>query len=86
MKTYAPAEPEEPESDHHCCLGWEIVCPDGRVRSYPFHNEDDATGMALYKEQHRCRCWPEASRLELSLPPCPEGRHRVRPIVFDHEV
>jgi hypothetical protein len=34
----------EPD-DNEDCAGWEIVCPDGRVRDYPYHNKGDAEDM-----------------------------------------
>lgn len=65
--------------------GWEIVCPDGRVRGYPFINEDDARAEASEKTQQQCRLWPEPSTLELEQPPCPGGEHVVRSISFRNE-
>lgn len=62
--------------------GWEVVCPDGRVRSYPYHNFGDAESDAQLRTEERCSLWPEPSPIELSQPPCPEGKHEVRPIVF----
>ena len=62
--------------------GWEIVCPDGRVRSYPYHNFGDAEFDAQLRTEERCQLWPEPSPIALSQPPCPEGEHTVRPIVF----
>lgn len=66
------------------CAGWEVVCPDGRVRSYPYHNYDDAESMARLATRRQCRLWPEPSPIELEQPACPEGVHTVRPIVFVH--
>lgn len=40
--------------------------------------------MARLAKERRCRLYPEPSPIELSQPPCPEGEHVVRPIVFDH--
>lgn len=64
------------------CTGYEVVCPDGCVRHYPFHNEGDAESTARLASERRCRLWPKPSPLELSQPPCPEGHHVVRPMVF----
>lgn len=64
------------------CSGYEVVCPDGRVRHY--HNLGDAEGDARIYSERKCQAWPKPSRLELSQPPCPEGEHTVRPIVFQH--
>jgi hypothetical protein len=57
---------------------WEIVCPDDRVRGYPYHNLDDAKGDAeLYTGGCGSR-YEEPSEIELSQPPCPGGPHTVR--------
>lgn len=79
----------------HTCLGWEVVCPDGLVRFYPFHNEDDARSeaTALSNQEEKppghdgrpgCSPWLKPSDLELQHPPCGGGRHTVRPIPFLH--
>lgn len=31
---------------NHDCAGWELVCPDGRVRFWPYHNRGDCQGHA----------------------------------------
>lgn len=64
------------------CTGYEVVCPDGRVRHYPFHNRGDAESTARLAGKRRCRLWPDPSPLELSQPPCPEGEHTVRLAAF----
>lgn len=79
-----PSRGAPPAPTRHTCAGWEVVCPDGRVRHYPFHNFGDAESMARLAKERRCRLYPEPSPIELSQPPCPEGEHVVRPIVFDH--
>ena len=66
------------------CGGWEVVCPDGRVRHYPFHNHGDAESTAQLATQRRCRLWPEPSDLETSQLPCPEGKHEVRLVADMH--
>jgi len=63
--------------------GWEVVCPDGRVRSYPFHNFGDADLEARMKTQRRCQLYPKQSDLEASQPPCPGGKHTTRTVVFN---
>lgn len=60
--------------------GWEIVCPDGRVRGCPYMNHGDAVAMAELKTTTRCQCWPKPSAADLVEPTCPEGVHRVRVI------
>ncbi len=70
------------------CCSWEVVCPDGRVRHYPYHNLGDAESTARIAsksgvapgERVGCRMWPEPSPLEAAQPPCPGGSHTVRPI------
>lgn len=63
--------------------GWEVVCPDGRVRGYPYINYGDAESAARIKtERGKCRLYPKPSPIELSQPPCPLGEHTVRPCVF----
>jgi hypothetical protein len=63
------------------CTGWEIVCPDGRVRHYPFHNFDDAEDAAEHCAK-RCDPFRVPSELMASQPPCPHGPHAVRPILM----
>lgn len=66
------------------CKGFEVVCPDGLVRYWPYHSMGDAgqharsaSDLAWFRI-HGCRPAPKASALERSLPPCPGGKHRVR--------
>lgn len=76
------------------CSGFEIVCPDGNVRHYPFHHEDDAKAMANAATRNKkaqdhdkrpgCSPWSEPSDLELRHPPCAGGHHTVRPTGFIH--
>ena len=66
------------------CAGWEVRCPDDRVRHYPFHNLGDAESTARLASKRRCRLWPKPSPLELDQPPCPEGEHTVVPILVHH--
>lgn len=66
-------------------MGWEVVCPDGRMRHYPFHNEGDAASearRATAKSCHHPRL--KQSTLELSQPPCPEGEHVARALPEVH--
>jgi len=76
-------------TDDNDCAGWEVVCPDGRVRGYPYHNHGDAKAHAQkssdpiwFAKRRSCRLAPEPSPIETSQPPCPGGKHHVRPIVF----
>lgn len=73
------------------CKGWEVVCPDGRVRTYPYHNREDAEDHAEvvsdpeWFAERQCRLAPEPSPLELSQSACCGGPHRVRPIQAIHQ-
>ena len=73
------------------CAGWEVVCPDGRVRHWPYHNLDDAEAHAERASDLRwiarrgsCRLAPDMDELEASQPPCPGGRHETRPMLIVH--
>ena len=66
------------------CMGWEAVCPDGRVRHYPFHNEDDAEAAAERATARGCRPSPKPSDLVRSQPPCCGGIHVVRMLAHIH--
>lgn len=68
----------------HICAGWEVVCPDGKVRGYPFHNEGDAESWARLKTERQCLLYPKPSPHDLEEPRCPEGHHTYRAIVFSH--
>lgn len=83
-RTNQPEPSKTSTPSRHTCAGWEIVCPDGRVRHYPFHNFGDAEAMALRFSERRCQLFKEPSPLELRHPPCPEGKHEVHPMVLDH--
>ena len=52
--------------------GWEVVCPDGTVRHFPYHNYGDAD----------CDADCFSNRLVVCVG-CPGGVHTVRPVVFD---
>lgn len=62
--------------------GWEIVCPDGRVRYPPYHNEGDARCDAAECTEGGCRR-AVLGRLARAQSPCPEGQHDVRRVSFD---
>lgn len=76
-------------ADDALCSGWEVVCPDGVKRHYPYHNLGDAKSHArLASDPTRfanrgCRLAPKPSKLELALPKCPGGRHEVKPILME---
>lgn len=68
------------------CVGYEIVCPDGRVRRYPYHNQGDAESDARRMNQKGCwrlgGAFKRPSPLELTAPKCRGGTHRVRPMIL----
>lgn len=67
------------------CTGWEVVCPDGKVRHFPYHNQGDAACDADVYSSRGCRGnFRRPNVLQRRQEPCPEGRHRVRPISFLH--
>lgn len=74
------------------CIGYEVVCPDGLVRSYPYHDKDGAESHVKHANDpawfanRRCRLAPKPSELESSKPPCQGGEHHVRPILMQHTV
>lgn len=53
--------------------GFEVVCPDGRVRLYPYHNEGDAKCDAEAVTERGCVSDPIGKQ-----PSCPGGLHVVR--------
>lgn len=57
---------------------WVIVCPDARVRHYPYHNEGDARVDADLCERNGCQFYPTPNPMEASSPPCPGGAHTVQ--------
>lgn len=60
-------------------MAWEIVCPDGLVRHYPYGNQEDAEFDAQLCDQKGCRLYPESSPLERLSSPCSGEPHSVRP-------
>ena len=68
------------------CAGWEVVCPDGRVRHLPYHNLGDARSHARFASRpdhfarRGCRLAPNPGQLERSCSPCSGGEHAVRPV------
>ena len=67
------------------CAGWEVVCPDGRVRHPPYHNHGDAEAdAAIYTRVGCIGRSKRPSRLAARQPPCPEGAHTVEAAAFTH--
>ncbi len=78
-----------PEEDDPLCSGWNVVCPDGMKRHFPYHNLGDAESHAKFASDPKwiakrgsCRLAPKPSKYELSFPPCPGGKHEVEPIMM----
>lgn len=70
-------------------VGWEVVCPDGRVRYLPYHNAGDAEGHARlasdearFVRRDNCRLAPKPGTLERAQPPCRGGVHTTRPVLL----
>jgi hypothetical protein len=62
-------------------MHFEIVCPDGHVRHFPYTNFGDAEFDAgLIDKSGRCRFYATPNELEAKLPVCPGGAHTVRPV------
>lgn len=58
---------------------WQIVCPDGNVRHYPYAYEAPARVDAKACSRS-CRMEPKLNKLEAANPPCANGKHTVREI------
>jgi hypothetical protein len=73
MAWLTPKPERKPEQ--HDCLGFVILCPDGKQRGYPYHNKGDADFDAgAYTEKGRCR-----------HKGCTVGKHTVEPVMFRHD-
>jgi len=57
---------------------FEIVCPDGFVRHFPYLNEQDAQSDARIASESRCQFFERVNRLEEALGACRGGLHSVR--------
>jgi hypothetical protein len=66
------------------CNGYEIVCPDGQTRHYPYTNEGDALCDAESYDRRGCATWKNGERVLLT--DCPGGIHTVRPTTFEDSV
>lgn len=58
-------------------VGYEVVCPDGHVRHYPYTNEGDADCDAEIFSK-KCQSYEEKNDLEKKFPPCQGGEHVVK--------
>ncbi len=59
--------------------GWEVICPDGHVRHWPYVSRADAEADGRIFAAGACRSHRKAPALEGGRPPCPGGAHTVRP-------
>jgi len=69
--------------------GYEIVCPDGHVRRYPYTNDATAVSDARHVTENGCwrmgSTFAEPNEIETRLPSCPGGEHTVRgPVPVEH--
>jgi hypothetical protein len=62
--------------------GWEVICPDGRVRHWPYLSRTDAEADGRIFTAGGCRAHRKAAALEATQPPCPGGAHTVCPTSF----
>ncbi|HEU5073925.1 MAG TPA: hypothetical protein VFU02_07125 [Polyangiaceae bacterium] len=70
-------------------MAWEIVCPDGGVRHFPYADKSDADFDVTLCAEEGCQIFPESHWLEATRPPCAGGPHRVvlaKPIRRDSNV
>ncbi len=56
------------------------MCPDGKLRHLPYHNERDAKSDAVFIDEAGCHDPNTGAKSD-----CPGGGpHKVEPIVFEH--
>jgi len=82
----ARARDMRPRGAMDTATGTEIVCPDGIVRNFPYRNHGDAECDARVIERRGCNPEPVPGPDGRIPPPCPGGRHMVRPTVFREPV
>ena len=58
-------------------MSWEIVCPDGGVRHFPYADKNDAEYDATLCAEEGCHIFPESQWLEPRRPQCAGGQHRI---------
>lgn len=63
-------------------MSYEIVCPDGHVRHYPYTQALDAEFDARFIDREgKCQLYKIPNELEARLPACDKQRpHTVRPV------
>lgn len=66
-------------------VAWELVCPDGGVRHFPYSNKDDAEYDATLCTEEGCQIFPESQSLEPTRPACVGGEHRVVRVKHSHQ-
>lgn len=80
LPIFMPNEPEvSPASgpSRRTAVAWEIVCPDGGVRHFPYSSKDDAEYDASLCIEEGCQIFPESYALGGMRPPCAGGSHRI---------
>ena len=73
------APPRDSVPSCRTATAWELVCPDGGVRHFPYADKDDADYDATLCSEEGCQIFPESYSLEAARPPCIGGPHRVVP-------
>lgn len=69
--------PQNSVSSCRSATGWELVCPDGGVRHFPYAEKGDAEYDSTLCAEEGCQIFPESYSLEAARPPCVGGPHRV---------
>lgn len=73
----------ESEASDRWCDGWQVVCPDGRYRHRPFHDAGNAFSTAAsFGRKEACEAHILPYCTEKSR--CPQGRHSVVAVRFQH--
>lgn len=82
-----------PKLVHHSMserVGWTRVCPDGKLRGYPYGNKGDAEFDADWYTKKGKPCTDHGGDVhdppEWTNPPCPGGEHTVEPVAFNDPV
>lgn len=76
MENETPLSPANKPSPR-TTVSWELVCPDGGVRHFPYSSKDDAEYDATLCSEESCQIFPESQLLEAKRPPCVGGPHRI---------
>jgi hypothetical protein len=77
MQNETELSPASSPARRAAAVAWELVCPDGGVRHFPYSSKDDAEYDATLCTEEGCQIFPESQWLEAARPPCVGGPHRV---------